>query len=76
MCPWCSNNVIALYVEAEKEDQGSAGLRKFGYSMDAGLIRRSWSRCWVVRAGFSLEIGCYQGNKAETLIIVPIVEQL
>ena len=29
----------------------------------------------VDRHGFPLEIGCYEGNKAETLTIVPIVKQ-
>ncbi len=29
----------------------------------------------VDRAGFPLEIGCYEGNKAETQTIIPIVEQ-
>ena len=29
----------------------------------------------VDRAGLPLEIGCYQGNKAETQTIVPIVQQ-
>lgn len=29
----------------------------------------------VDRNGFPLEIGCYEGNKAETLTIVPIVKQ-
>ena len=29
----------------------------------------------VDRGGFPLEIGCFEGNKAETATIVPIVEQ-
>jgi transposase len=29
----------------------------------------------VDRAGFPLEIGCYEGNKAETATIIPIIEQ-
>lgn len=28
----------------------------------------------VDRAGFPLEIGCFEGNKAETLTIIPIVK--
>jgi transposase len=36
--------------------------------------RRSLSGCWSI-AGFPLEIGCYEGNKAETTTIIPIVKQ-
>ncbi len=29
----------------------------------------------VDHAGFPLEIGCYEGNKAETATIIPIIRQ-
>jgi transposase len=29
----------------------------------------------VDRAGFPLQIGCYEGNRAETATIIPIIER-
>ena len=40
---------------------------------NVGSTRRSSSVCWSNRTGFPLEIGCYEGNTAETTTIVPIV---
>jgi len=68
-------DVTTLYFEAEKEDAGAGGLRKVGYSKERRVDPQIVVGLLVDRRGFPLEIGCYQGNKAETLTIVPIVRQ-
>jgi hypothetical protein len=68
-------DVTTLYFEAEKEDEGAAGLRKVGYSKERRVDPQIVVGLLVDRRGFPLEIGCYQGNKAETLTIVPIIKQ-
>ena len=64
-------DVTTLYFEAEKEDD----LRKVGFSKERRVDPQIVVGLLVDRHGFPLEIGCYQGNKAETLTIVPIVKQ-
>ena len=64
-------DVTTLYFEAEKEDD----LRKVGYSKERRVDPQIVVRLLVDRHGFPLEIGCFEGNKAETLTIVPIVKQ-
>lgn len=64
-------DVTTLYFEAEKEDD----LRKVGYSKERRVDPQIVVGLLVDRHGFPLEIGCYEGNKAETLTIVPIVKQ-
>jgi hypothetical protein len=64
-------DVTTLYFEAEKEDE----LRKVGYSKERRVDPQIVVGLLVDRRGFPLEIGCYEGNKAETLTIVPIVKQ-
>lgn len=64
-------DVTTLYFEAEKEDD----LRKVGYSKERRVDPQIVVGLLVDRRGFPLEIGCYEGNKAETATIVPIVEQ-
>jgi hypothetical protein len=71
----CLYDVTTLYFEAEKEDEGKDGLRKVGYSKERRVDPQIVVGLLVDRNGFPLEIGCYQGNKAETLTIVPIVKQ-
>ena len=63
-------DVTTLYFEAEKEDD----LRKVGYSKERRVDPQIVVGLLVDRAGFPLEIGCFEGNKAETLTIVPIVK--
>lgn len=62
----CLYDVTTLYFEAEKEDE----LRKVAYSeehqVDPGLL--------IDRYGFPLRLGCWEGNKAETTTIIPIVK--
>ncbi len=64
-------DVTTLYFEAEKEDE----FRKVGYSKERRVDPQIVVGLLVDRHGFPLEIGCYEGNKAETLTIVPIVKQ-
>lgn len=64
-------DVTTLYFEADKEDE----LRKVGYSKERRVDPQIVIGLLVDRRGFPLEIGCYQGNKAETLTIVPIIKQ-
>ncbi|WP_299521195.1 IS1634 family transposase [uncultured Serinicoccus sp.] len=63
-------DVTTLYFEAEKEDD----LRKVGYSKERRVDPQIVVGLLVDRAGFPLEIGCFEGNKAETSTIVPIIE--
>jgi len=63
-------DVTTLYFEADKEDE----LRKVGYSKERRVDPQIVVGLLVDRCGFPLEIGCYEGNKAETLTIVPIVK--
>ena len=63
-------DVTTLYFEADKEDD----LRKVGYSKERRVDPQIVVGLLVDRRGFPLEIGCYEGNKAETLTIVPIVK--
>ena len=62
-------DVTTLYFEADKEDE----LRKVGYSKERRVDPQIVVGLLVDRCGFPLEIGCFEGNKAETLTIVPIV---
>jgi hypothetical protein len=64
-------DVTTLYFEAEAED----ALRKVGYSKERRIDPQIVVGLLVDRAGFPLEIGCYEGNKAETATIIPIIEQ-
>jgi Transposase DDE domain len=65
----CLYDVTTLYFEAEKED----GLRKVGYSKERRVDPQVVVGLLVDRHGFPLEIGCFEGNKAETATIVPII---
>ena len=64
-------DVTTLYFEAEHED----GLRKVGYSKERRIDPQIVVGLLVDRAGFPLEIGCFEGNHAETKTIVPIIRQ-
>ena len=64
-------DVTTLYFEAEKEDD----LRKVGFSKERRVDPQIVVGLLVDRTGFPLEIGCYEGNKAETQTIIPIVKQ-
>lgn len=69
-------DVTTLYFEAEKEDEDSGynqGLRKVGYSKERRVDPQITVGLLVDRTGFPLEIGCFEGNKAETKTILPVV---
>lgn len=63
-------DVTTLYFEAENEDE----LRKVGYSKERRVDPQIVVGLLVDRTGFPLEIGCFEGNKAETTTILPIIE--
>ncbi|GJO36533.1 Transposase DDE domain protein [Mycobacterium marinum] len=63
-------DVTTLYFEADKEDD----LRRVGYSKERRVDPQIVVGLLVDRCGLPLEIGCFEGNKAETLTIVPIVK--
>ena len=67
----CLYDVTTLYFEAEHEDE----LRKVGFSKERRVDPQIVVGLLVDRDGFPLEIGCYEGNKAETTTIIPIVKQ-
>ncbi|WP_308503715.1 IS1634 family transposase [uncultured Actinomyces sp.] len=62
--------MTTLYFEAEREDD----LRKVGYSKERRVDPQVIVGLLVDRRGFPLRIGCWEGNKAETTTIIPIVE--
>ena len=62
-------DVTTLYFEAESEDN----LRKVGYSKERRVDPQIVVGLLVDRTGFPLEIGCFEGNTAETTTIVPII---
>src|SRR5690625_319825 len=64
-------DVTTLYFEAENEDE----LRRVGYSKERRVDPQIVVGLLVDRQGFPLEIGYFEGNKAETKTIVPIIEQ-
>ena len=64
-------DVTTLYFEAEHEDD----LRKVGFSKERRVDPQVVVGLLVDREGFPLEIGCFEGNHAETRTIVPIVKQ-
>ncbi|MGV0834489.1 IS1634 family transposase [Mycolicibacterium thermoresistibile] len=62
-------DVTTLYFEAESEDE----LRKVGFSKERRVDPQIVVGLLVDRTGFPLEIGCLEGNTAETTTIVPII---
>jgi hypothetical protein len=63
-------DVTTLYFEADNEDQ----LRKVGYSKERRVDPQIVVGLLVDRAGFPLEIGCFEGNKAEKHTLLPIID--
>ena len=63
-------DVTTLYFEAEHEDD----LRKVGYSKERRVDPQVVVGLLVDRDGFPLEIGCFEGNTAETTTIGPIIK--
>ncbi|GAA1618644.1 MULTISPECIES: IS1634 family transposase [Actinomycetes] len=67
----CLYDVTTLYFEAENEDE----LRKVGYSKERRVDPQIVVGLLVDRGGFPLEIGCWEGNTAETTTMIPIIRQ-
>ena len=63
-------DVTTLYFETQKED----GYRKSGFSKERRLEPQVCVGLLVDREGFPLEVGSFEGNKAEVKTIVPILE--
>ena len=63
--------MTTLHFEAEKEDD----LRKVGYSKERRVDPQVVVGLLVDRGGFPLEITCWEGNKAETATMLPIIRQ-
>ena len=66
----CLYDVTTLYFEAEREDD----LRRVGYSKERRVDPQVIVGLLVDRHGFPLQVGCWEGNKAETTTIIPVVE--
>lgn len=66
----CLYDVTTLHFEAESEDD----LRRVGYSKERRVDPQIIVGLLVDRGGFPLEIGCWEGNKAEKLTIISIIE--
>ena len=64
-------DVTTLYFEAEKEDD----LRRVGFSKERRVDPQITVGMLVDRTGFPLQVGCWEGNHAETKTIVPMVKQ-
>ncbi len=64
-------DVTTLYSSADEEDD----LRKVGFSKERRVDPQVVVGLLVDRGGFPLEVGCFQGNMAETLTILPMVRQ-
>jgi Transposase DDE domain len=64
-------DVTTLYFEAEHED----ALRKVGYSKERRVDPQVVVGLLVDRNGFPLEIGCFEGDKAEKHTILPVIRQ-
>ena len=65
----CLYDVTTLYFETEHEDD----LRRVGYSKERRVDPQVIIGLLVDRHGFPLQVG-WEGNKAETATIIPIVE--
>lgn len=63
-------DVTTLYFEAEHEDE----LRKVGYSRERRVDPQIVVGLLVDRAGFPLEVTCWEGNTAETTTILPTIK--
>ena len=62
--------MTTLYFEAEGEDD----LRRVGYSKERRVDPQVIVGLLVDRGGFPLQVGCWEGNRAETTTIIPMVE--
>jgi hypothetical protein len=63
-------DVTTLYFETENEDE----LRKVGMSKERRVDPQIQLGLLVDVAGFPLEVCCFEGNKAETLTLIPVLK--
>lgn len=63
-------DVTTLYFETETEDD----LRKVGMSKERRVDPQIQVGLLVDPAGFPLEVQCFEGNKAETRTLIPVLE--
>ncbi len=63
-------DVSTLYFETENED----ALRKVGMSKERRVDPQIQIGLLVDPAGFPLEVHCFEGNKAETRTLIPVLE--
>jgi hypothetical protein len=63
-------DVTTLYFEAENEDE----LRKVGMSKERRVDPQIQVGLLVDPEGFPLEVCCFEGNKAETKTLIPVLE--
>ena len=63
-------DVTTLYFETDTEDD----LRRVGFSKERRVDPQIVVGLLVDRTGFPLEIACFEGNKAETHTIIPVVK--
>lgn len=63
-------DVTTLSFEADSEDD----LRKVGYSKERRVDPQIVVGLLVDRTGFPLQVTCFEGNKAEKLTIVPVIQ--
>ncbi len=71
-------DVTTLYFEAGKEDEETGpnqGLRRVGYSKERRVDPQVVVGLLVDRAGFPLEVAMFEGDKAETKTIVPVLRR-
>lgn len=63
-------DVTTLYFETDTEDD----LRKVGFSKERRIDPQIVVGLLVDRSGFPLEIACFDGGKAETKTIIPVIQ--
>ena len=63
-------DLTTLYFEAENED----ALRKVGMSKERRVDPQITVGLLVTSSGFPLEIHCFEGNRAETRTLIPVLE--
>ncbi|XEO19649.1 IS1634 family transposase [Buchananella felis] len=68
----CLYDVTTLYFEAPKEDE----LRKVGYSKERRVDPQVLVGLLVDSTGFPLQIGCFEGNRAETRTLLPVLQEM
>jgi hypothetical protein len=65
----CLYDVTTLRTQADKEDD----FRKVGFSKERSVDPQIVVGLLVDRFGFPLEIGCFEGNRAEKRTLVPMI---